>query len=379
MYTKRDIIIGIEKRRHIIAVGNVTVLLKQERQKSMKNLYTSKGWVDADVLIDSPAFITVAIGARGIGKTYGCLKTLYERRTRFIYCRRTQTQLDETCVQALNPYNKIASDNKWKIVSARMTKNTVGFYNAEEEQDNSLKPVGEPFAVGVALATFANIRGMSIDCDVMLFDEIIPERHERKIIKEEGSAFLNMLESLNRNRELLGQKPMHIILLSNSNTINSQILDSIGILKIIDDMQRRGIERKLVRDGLIEIILYKDSPISEAKKATALYRIANNKDFSDMALSNNFGSADFEQVCAKPLAEYNVLVSIGNITVYKHKSKREYYVIDGVKSKECFDMTPISVRNFRYKYNYIFNAYLRQHMFFSSVTAKINFERVISA
>ena len=337
-------------------------------------LYKNK-WVNADCLLDSPAFVTVAIGARGIGKTYGCLKELYERGEKFLYVRRTQTQLDETCIQSLNPYNRIAADCGYNICCERLGKHSVGFYNAERGDGDTMKATGEPFAVGVALSTFATIRGMSLDVTTLLFDEVIPERHERPI-KAEGEAFLNMLESVNRNRELSGGKPLHVILLSNSNTINSEILNSIGILKTVDEMSRRGVERKTINDGLIEIIMFRDSPISEEKKQSALYRVANNTDFSAMALDNNFARSDYEQVQARPLKEYNMLCSVGDITICKHKSKREYYIIDGAKAAQRFDNTPISVSNFKRTYNYIYMYYLKQRVFFASVTAKIYFERM---
>ena len=339
-------------------------------------LYKNK-WVNADCLLDSTAFITIGIGARGIGKTYGCLKSLYERGEKFLYVRRTQTQLDETCIQSLNPYNRIAADCGYTICCERLGKHSVGFYNAERGDGDILKAIGEPFAVGVALSTFATIRGMSLDVTTLLFDEVIPERHERPI-KAEGDAFLNMLESVNRNRELTGGKPLHVILLSNSNTINSEILNSIGILKTVDEMSRRGIERKTINDGLIEIIMFKDSPISEEKKQSALYRVANNKDFSAMAIENSFARSDYEQVQARPLQEYTMLCSVGDITICKHKSKREYYIIDGAKAAKRFDSTPISVSNFKRTYNYIYLYYLKERVFFSSVTAKIYFERMFS-
>ena len=340
------------------------------------NLYKNK-WVNPEVLIDSKAFITVGIGGRGIGKTYGCLKLLYERGQNFVYVRRTQTQLDETTIQALNPYNVIAEDLHTTILTARLGKHSVGFYRAATV-DGKPEPEPDPFAVGVALSTFASIRGLSLpeSFDTVVFDEIIPERHERTVIKEEGAAFLNMIESLNRNREIKGLKPLHFVLLSNSNTINSQILQAIGALKDVEEMSRRGQSVRLLQGGLIELIMFKDSPISKEKEQTALYQIANNADFSNMSLSNQFAAADYEHVTSRPLQEYNIIVSIGNITVCRHKSKREFYIVEGVKAKEHYNTTPISIKTFKSKYNYIFVAYLKSRVFFQTAAVKIEFERV---
>ena len=77
-----------------------------------EKLYTSEGWVNAEELVNCPEPFTVAIGGRGIGKSYGILKELYLKKIPFIYMRRTQTQLDAVTIPPLNPYNQIAQDLK---------------------------------------------------------------------------------------------------------------------------------------------------------------------------------------------------------------------------------------------------------------------------
>ena len=155
----------------------------------MKNLYTLSGWIDADKIIESPYPFVLAIGGRGIGKSYGVMFGLYERQIPFIYMRRTQSQLDAVTIPALNPYNQINTDHNYNIVAEKMGKYTVGFYNGVIGEDGKTRAAGDPFSVGIALSTFASIRGMSAErFEVLLFDEIIPERHE-KPIKEEELAF----------------------------------------------------------------------------------------------------------------------------------------------------------------------------------------------
>ena len=168
-----------------------------------KRLYTSDGWVNASSLIECPEPFVIALGGRGIGKSYGILWELYQKKIPFIYMRRTQTQLDAVTIQPLNPFNQIALDKGLHIRAEKLSKHTVGFYNEDEE---------EPFSIGIALSTFSSIRSLSAEkYEVLFFDEIIPERHE-KPIKEEGLAFANVLESLNRNRELQDRKPLKVIL-----------------------------------------------------------------------------------------------------------------------------------------------------------------------
>lgn len=337
-------------------------------------MYTSNGWVNTQELIHNAAPFVLGIGGRGIGKSYGCLNDLYSEKIPFIYMRRTQSQLDAVTIPALNPYNQLCKDKGYNIVSVKMGKYTVGFYDAILGEDGTNRATGEPFALGIALNTFASIRGLSAEkYDVLLFDEIIPERHERPI-KEEELAFANALESLNRNRELNGRPPLKVIMLSNSNTLNSRIISALGITDELEKMTRRGIEYRLINND-IAIYRYIDSPISERKKDTALYRVIKNDDFTNMALSNDFAAADFEHVQTKPLNEYNILVTVGDCTICKHKSNGTYYVISGQKSQNRYSLLPIDKKAFQRNYYYIYGALLKQKVYFNSATVKIEFER----
>lgn len=338
------------------------------------NLYTSDGWIDAAQIVENPCPFVLAIGGRGIGKTYGVLLELYRDGIPFIYMRRTQSQLDAVTIPALNPFNQINTDHGYNVVAEKMGKYTVGFYNGDTDAEGKTRATGEPFAIGIALSTFASIRGMSAErFEVLLFDEIIPERHE-KAFKEEELAFANALESLNRNRELTGREPLKVIMLSNSNTLNSKIISALGCMDELERMTKRGIDYKVFRDDLA-IYRYMDSPVSAKKKNTALYRMIQNKDFQGMALDNDFSAADFEYVQQKPLAEYNMIVSVGDCTICKHKHNGEYYVISGKKAPIKYTLLPLERKAFQKQYFYIWGAVLRKKVYFQSGTVKIEFER----
>lgn len=336
-------------------------------------LYTEDGWINAETLVNSPEPFVIAIGGRGIGKTYGILKHLYQKKVPFIYMRRTQTQLDAVTIQPLNPYNQIANDLNVQITAEKISKQTAGFYELKYNEKGEPYHDAEPFALGIALSTFASIRSLSAEkYTVLFFDEIIPERHE-KPIKEEGVAFANVLESLNRNRELLNQKPLKVILATNSNTINSKILSVMGCIDIVDQMARKGLCYTTVND-LIAIYRYVDSPISEQKRNSALYQVIQNSDFAGMALYNEFARSDYENVQVKPLKEYTPLCSYGNSTILKHKSKREYYCVSGVKAQDHFDKLPLSSKAFQRKYWYVYGAILDKRVYYQTASVKIEIE-----
>lgn len=329
-------------------------------------LYTKDGWIDPGLIVHSKSPFVLAIGGRGIGKSYGVLKMLYEEKIPFIYMRRTQSQLDAVTVPALSPYNQINIDCGYHISCKKNSKYTIGFYDDKNP---------EPFSIGIALSTFSSVRGMSAErFECVLFDEVIPEKHEKRQ-KEEELAFSNCLESLGRNRDLTGRQPLKVIMLSNSNTLNSRIISAIGCTDIVDAMTRRGQMYKEAFDGDVTIIRYMDSPVSEQKRSTALYRVIQNDDFRSMALDNEFSAADFEQVCNKPLNEYKMIVSVGNCTICKHKSKPEYYVIGGSKANIKYSLLPVDRAAFQKSYLYVFAALLRKRVFYQSATVKLEFER----
>lgn len=347
-------------------------MIIKDQPKDNMNLYLLSGFINPRRVLYSKASVVVCLGGRGIGKTYGCLKQLHEDKIPFIYMRRTQSQLDSVTIPALNPYNQICRDTGCSIICRRDGKYTVAFHDVHDDNVTDI----EPFAIGIALSTFASIRGMSAErYKVLLFDEVLPERHEKKF-KEEQSAFLNVLESLNRNRELAGEEPLKVVLLSNSNAINSQILDALGCVDVIDRMIKKNVMVKSMYNGDLEIIRYIDSPISERKKDTLLYRMTEGSEFQEMSIENKFSAADYEHVRSFPLGEYVPLVSIGSVTVYQHKTEYTYYVVPGVKARDRYEVTPLEKAEFKRRYSYLYSAMVSGRLYYSNVQVKISFENV---
>lgn len=337
-----------------------------------RNMYLPNGWINADDLLDNPAAFIVAVGGRGIGKTFGVLSKVLEREMKFIYLRRTQSQIDTIKLAELNPFKAVNDICGTDIVSGSLGKYMGGFWHSDDEG----KPVGEVVGIAVALSTVSNIRGMSAeDYDVVIFDEFIPERHERPI-KEEETAFLNCMETFNRNRELQDRPPLKVIMLSNSNNLDSPILNAIGSLDTLDEMIRKHINYTELYNGDVAIYRYIDSPITAKKKKSALYRVAQNADFIDMSLSNEFARANYENVSRLELNQFAPLVSINGVTVYKSKSDNKYYVVDGVKTDNVYTTLPNSVAAFQRKYWSIKESMLRMKVFYSSAPVKIRFERI---
>ena len=343
-------------------------------------LFSENGYVDIrSILADDERYTFVwIIGGRATGKTYTALKTFIEDNIRFIYMRRRQTQVDLIKTPEFNPFKKLNKNEGWTITPAPITKNHSGFYVGKEEE-GILKPTGAPLGYAMALSTISGLRGFDAsDIDIWCYDEFIAERNERPI-SNEGSAFLNAYETINRNRELEGDKPLRFLGLSNSNTAANDIFLYLHLTEVVEKMKKKGqrIWKDLKRRTMI--IDLGDSEISELKRETALYQMAAGTDFVGMSLDNEFIDDDFSNIRSCPLVEYIPKVAIGEICIYKHKSRREYYVSATLTgSPKIIENTEAGKLLFRQKYEYLWDLFLHGKMIFENFYCKKVLTRFLS-
>lgn len=281
----------------------------------MGKLYTKDGWVNWPYIIDQGCAFNMIVGARGTGKTYGLMKELLNRGEPFIYLRRLKTQIDSCGKISGNPFKRINIDTGRNIAPF-----TVGSNIEFRENDRT----GALAAVGVALSTVATVRGIDFsDFNYIVFDEAISMIGE-KPIKNEFEAFLNFYETVNRNRELIGEKAVQCFLLGNANKLSNPYFSGWHFMKTSLKMIRGKQMVYRTQDGTRLMIMLQDSPISRKKAITAIYR-NSSEGFLSMALDNSFRT-DETKIKSEPLKEYNHIVSIGEIGIYRHKSERKYYV-----------------------------------------------------
>lgn len=301
----------------------------------MGKLYDKNGWVNWSYILDRKAAFTMVVGARGTGKTYGLMKELIRRKQPFIYLRRLKTQIDNCGKVTGNPFKRLNIDLNMNILPF-----SVGG-NVEFKQNDKN---GELVAVGVALSTVATIRGIDFsDFNYIVFDEAIAMIGE-KPIKNEFDAFLNFYETVNRNREIIGEQPVQAILLGNANKLSNPYFTGWHFMKTSLKMLRGKQMVYQTPDATRLMIMLQDSPISKKKAETAAYQ--NGSDgFISMALDNAFRT-DETKIKSEPLREYNHIVSIGEIGIYRHKSERKYFVSSKVQTP-YYDDFGISLKMFR--------------------------------
>ena len=332
------------------------------------SIYLSSGYLDIAKILSYGVPFNFIVGGRATGKTYGALKYAYESHTRFILMRRTQAQTDLINKPEFNPYKAINTDLGSDIQVKSISKYNSRIFEPAEDGEQLL-------GYTCALSTISNMRGFDAsDCKLLIYDEFIPERHERPI-KGEGAAFLNAYESINRNRELKGEPPLQVLGLANAFNIANPIFMELGLVGRCEKMKNSDQELFIDRERGILLVLLQHSKISAAKADTALYRLSSGS-YSDMALSNDFIYNSTDNIKAQALKEYKLLCTVGEISIYRHKSKREYYVSEHrTGTAPLYKSDEVGIMRYRRKYGIVMApAYVNNRVLFENILTKSLFE-----
>lgn len=328
-------------------------------------IYLPSGYLNIRGILSYNCTFNFIVGGRATGKTYGALDYVLEDDVRFMLMRRTQAQADLINKPDFSPFKPVCNDRHIDIITASVSK-----YNAKFMlEDNTI-------GYTCALSTIANMRGFDAsDVKLLIYDEFIPERHERPI-KSEGAAFLNAYETINRNRELDGIRPLTALCMANAFDIANPIFLELGLVGIAEKMKQNGRELYIDRDKSILILLPDSKKIKEKKNKTALYKLTEGSEFKAMALNNDFIYNPTENIKSLPLREFNPVVTVGEITIYKHKSKRLYYVSEHrTGNPPTFTTDEIGLKRYIKNYGMRFYRLYMQNCFkFENILTKSLFE-----
>ena len=342
-------------------------------------MFDNNGYLDFQYIMDHSLTYAFIVGGRGIGKTFGALKYVLDNNVKFIFLRRTQTQIDMIKNEDLNPFRALESvlGEDYATVIKKLNKNITAVYRAEKDADGIYKACGLPLGYLMALSTITNIRGFDAsDVDCLIYDEFIGEKHESKI-QHEGTAFLNAIETIARNRELSGRKPLKVIGLSNSNMLANPLFIELQLVTECEKMLKRGQTLKNLPLRDLTLILLNITPISEKKAQTSLYKLAGrDSSFSKMALDNEFTAEEMADIKSLSLREYRPIVTVGELNIYRHKSRNDYYITGHSSgSPSQYDSSPMELKRYRHDYYYLWLAYLRRAVIFESYIYKVLFEK----
>lgn len=335
------------------------------------DIYCDNGYLDIRKILNLNLPFVFIVGGRGTGKTFGALEVVIEDNLTFMFMRRTQAQADIINKPEFNPFKSLNNEFGWNIGTRSISKYNSGFYE-QEEKEGKLQCVGNPLGYTCALSTVSNVRGFDgSDIDVLIYDEFIPEKHERPI-KNEGSALLNAYETINRNRELKGQQPLQMVCMANANSLANPIFMELKIVRKAEQMMKKGQEIMIDRNRGIVLIILQESEISFKKKDTVLYRLTDGTQFSEMSIKNEFSNDEFGKVKSQPLKEYRPIVNIGEICIYRHKSNGVYYVSTHVLgSPKIFGDSEVEKSRFKRIYYWLWEEYLKNNIIFEECLCEI--------
>ena len=339
-------------------------------------LYDKNGYVNIPEILKHEAILFFIYGGRGTGKTYGALKNMVEDDHKFIYLRRLAAQVDIVKKDDMQPFKTLNRDMGWDIRPFPVNKYISAFYESDYNKDGKPIPAGESKGLLTSLSTFSNLRGVDgSDIEIIIEDEFIPELNE-KPIKGEADALFNAYETINRNRELNGEKPIKLLCLANSNRIDNPLFMELGLITIAEKIRKSGNEYYYDKKRKMLLIdLYK-SKISEEKADTALYQLTKGTEFFNMAIRNTFLNEERGRIETRPIKEYKPVCSIGEICIYKHKSKNEYYVT-GFKSgsPKTYGTGERDRERFRKDYVHIWRAYMKKQVVFEAYIYEVIFDK----
>ena len=336
----------------------------------MSKIYSESGFVNWDYLYNECRFIMAVTGSRGTGKTYGLLKYVMEHDISFLYLRRLKSQLDECVADAKsNPFAKINQDTGSDVRVERRSGKVR--FTAPVPDSDERRLIG----YGAALSTMATIRGAdfsSVTC--IVFDEYIAMKGERPI-QAEARAFKNLIETVNRNRELEGFPPVKIFMLGNANKLMNPYYLDWHFMKTALRMIRGGqMVYRTSNNNRIMIMLLK-SPISERKKKTALYQETDDS-FFGMAIENAF-ETDQTSIKAYKLTDCRHIVSIGSIGIYQTKSDGKHYISETINRTNYFVENEINLKLFQTRYTGLKTLYLYGYCVFENYDCELLFREYI--
>lgn len=319
-------------------------------------------WYSIEKGLSKGCAFNLFIGGRGIGKTYSAIAHILNADiNKFMYIRRSGQEMLKAATDIGNPFKAYNKDHNRNVKFDYSDNTGIG---TVKEDDNIL-------GYCCALSKMSSTRGADFsDVDIMLYDEFIPELHKSHM-RGEGIAVLNMYESVNRNRELEGRPPVILIMLSNSVELCNDVLTEFGVIRTIEHMIHTGQESYTDIDRSLHIEVTKNTPISDAKSNTVLYRLTKGTNFFDSNINNKFINDNFSGIGKQNIQEYIPVVQYDDIYIYRHKSLDRFYATRDTRADCPMRYDASQVSKFRIQYGFILkNAVLLHKMMYNSMDTK---------
>ena len=334
------------------------------------NIYNELGYIDMNKIMELPYDFIFVVAGRGTGKTYSALNHAIEKKVPFILLRTTDKEVQLCANEAGNPFKTLNRDKGYNINIRKINDFLYGIY---EDKNSSYS------GLVLSLTCFSKTRGLDFsDVQTIIYDEFIPEKIVKRI-NGIGESLLNAYETVNRNRELQGRTPVKLVCLANALNVNNEIIITFGLASMLQRMKKKKIEVYEDKKRSILLIYPMNSPISQQKKDTALYRI--NQRFNDMSLGNEFRGYYEDNIQSKDLKNYYPFVRYDDMFFYRSKTDMTIYVTKTIKRGyeiEAFDNTDFERKQFIKKYAGLVQKYYKNRLVFENAELELQFINIFT-
>lgn len=282
------------------------------------------------------AVIIVAYSRRGVGKTYSALKGSLERDIPIVYIKRTIEDVNLICSSSeafdTSPYKPINRDLGINIKPKKVCNGVGAFYHMDHE-GNILNPV--PVAYCVALSAIKNIKGIDLsDCELMIFDEFIPQISETRVLQSEGESLLDVYATISRDREKRGREPLRLILFANSENLYCPVVEELQIMDNIAKVAMFKKEYDYIAKRAI-LIHHVKLEVTEKEKS-GIWKVMEGTSWFRKSFEGEFVKNDFSNVAKDTLKGFIPVMELkykeGNFYIYK---KGLQYFITKQRSNKC--------------------------------------------
>lgn len=326
-------------------------------------------------VIQSPFFLSIYIGGRGIGKTYSMLNGCRVNHKPIIYMRTSDETIKQVCTPAGNPYKAININELCDVQIKNGSSRTIISYTHDEDDHEKIVD-SEILGYCYSLNTFYKMRGSEFpEVKFLYYDEFLEQ--ERSFNKRiSPSSFFQAIETIQRNRELEGGEPIRVVLTANSFSLDSDVLRYLNLVDVIRQMYNTNNKYWYDKERSIQIKILENKQVSEAKTQTALYRLTKGTSFYDLAINNDFINDVFSDIKKINYNEFYPLCRFEKITFYKHKSRDIIFASN--RTAQCDNYQLVTKKKFLADYGFSLRKYhYYGQMLYNSYEVKLTVNEIL--
>lgn len=239
---------------------------------------------DIQKVKDRDCLFNFIIGARGVGKTYGCknevIKEYLKRGKQFVYLRRYKEELKKV--------KNFFSDVSERYPDYEFKADRGYFYIRPVSDEEKNKNPWEVMGYYISLSTAKIEKSTAFPLvDAIIFDEFILDKGYHRYLPDEVTNFLEAYSTIARLRDV------RVYFLSNALTITNPYFIYFNI-----NMPYRT-EFKMQDDILIQYVM--ESEYQEEAKKTRFAKIIEGTPYADYSIENEFLRDDRNFVMKKTL------------------------------------------------------------------------------